>query len=156
MTSIDDIITLLQDKVQAFSDFRQRDRIFKSIGVTVSILTPISAVASIADDAGLVCQNVLNTCLAFLTFFTVTPTCKSDIFYSRHPTGRMNHSDVQVDQVADGVITSFDALAEMFESIEHFVDRLRIYVETSRPTPALDQTVVRLMVELISTLALVT
>ena len=90
--SIDDVITLLQDKAQAFSDFRQRDRIFKSIGVTVSILTPISAVASIADDAGLVRQNVLNACLAFLTFFTVTPTCESDIFYSRHPTGRMNHS----------------------------------------------------------------
>ena len=52
--SIDDITTLLQDKAQAFNDLRQRDRIFKSIKATVSILTPISAVASVADDAGLV------------------------------------------------------------------------------------------------------
>ena len=44
----------------------------------------------------------------------------------------------------------------MLESIESFLDRLRIYVETSHSTPALDKTVVKLMVELISTLALVT
>jgi hypothetical protein len=45
---------LLQDKTQAFNDLRQRDRIFKSIKATVSILTPISTVASTADDASLV------------------------------------------------------------------------------------------------------
>ena len=44
----------------------------------------------------------------------------------------------------------------MLESIESFLDRLRIYVETSHSTPALEKTVVKLMVELISTLALVT
>ena len=52
--SIDDIATLLQDKAQAFNDLRQRNRIFKSIKATVSILAPISAVTSVADDAGLV------------------------------------------------------------------------------------------------------
>ena len=67
-----------------------------------------------------------------------------------------NPSDVQVDQAADGVITSCEALAEMLESIQSFLDRLRIYVETSHSTPALDKTAVKLMVELISTLAMVT
>ena len=71
-------------------------------------------------------------------------------FIRRYP------SDVQDNQAADGVITSFDALAEMLESIETFIDRLKIYVETSRSTPALDKTVIKLMVGLISTLALVT
>ena len=71
-------------------------------------------------------------------------------FIRRYP------SDVQVNQAANGVITSFDALAEMLESIESFIDRLRIYVETSHSTPGLDKTVVKLMVGLISTLALVT
>ena len=65
-------------------------------------------------------------------------------------------SDVQVNQAANGVITSFDALAEILESIESFIDRLRIYVEMSHSTPALDKTVVKLMVGLISTLAHVT
>ena len=91
--SIDDVTTLLQDKTQAFNDFRQRDRIFKSIKATVSILTPISAITSVADDAGLVRQKVLKACLAFLTVFTeIAPTYESDNFYSRYATGRMYHS----------------------------------------------------------------
>ena len=44
----------------------------------------------------------------------------------------------------------------MLESIEHFINRLRIYSETSPAMPAVDTIVVKLMVELISTLALVT
>jgi len=91
--SIDDITSLLQDKAQAFNDFQQRDRIFKSIKATVSILTPISDVATLADDAGLVRQKVLRACLAFLTVFTdITPTCESDTFYSRDSTERVYHS----------------------------------------------------------------
>ena len=65
--SIDGITILLQDKAQAFNDVRQRDRIFKSIRATVSILTPISAVVPGADDAGMVRPKVLKTCLSFLT-----------------------------------------------------------------------------------------
>ena len=91
--SIDAITTLLQDKTQAFDDFQQRDRIFKSIKATVSILAPISALASAADGASLVRQKVLRACLAFLTVFKgITPTCESDKFYSRYRTARMYHS----------------------------------------------------------------
>jgi len=91
--SIDVITTLLQEKAQASNDLQQRDRIFKSIKATVSILTPISAVTLVADDASLVHQKVLKACHAFLTVFTeITSTCKSDTFDSRYPTGRMYHS----------------------------------------------------------------
>ena len=51
------------------------------------------------------------------------------------------------------MITSGDALADMLESIQYFISRLGIYVEME---PAVDAIVVKLMVELISTLALVT
>jgi hypothetical protein len=44
----------------------------------------------------------------------------------------------------------------MLESIEYFMRRLRIYAETSHSMPAVDEIVVNLMVELVSTLALVT
>jgi len=91
--TIDDITTLLQVKTQAFNDFQQRDRIFRSIRATVSILAPISALASAADGAGLVRQKVLKACLAFLTVFTgIAPIYESDKFYSRYPTSRMYHS----------------------------------------------------------------
>jgi len=57
-----------------------------------------------------------------------------------------------VNQAANGVITSCDALADMLESIEHLVNRLRIHTEASH-SPAVDEVVVKLMVELISALA---
>ena len=88
--SIDGITTFLQDKAQAFDKFRQQDRILKSIKATVSILTPISTVASVADGAGLVRQKVLKACLAFLTVLAeITPSRESNTFYSRYHTGRM-------------------------------------------------------------------
>ena len=65
-------------------------------------------------------------------------------------------SDVQLNQVANDIITSYDVLADMLESIEHFVNRLRMYTETSHSMPEVDEIVVKLMVELISTLTLVT
>ena len=65
-------------------------------------------------------------------------------------------SDVQLNQVANSVISSYEALADMVESIEHFVNRLSIYTETSHSMPTVDDIVVKLMVELISTLSLVT
>ena len=91
--SIDDITDVLQDKTKAFNDFQQRDRIFTSIRATVSILTPISFVMSVADDVGLVRSKVLKACHTFLTGFTeIAPTCESHTFYYRYPTGRMYHS----------------------------------------------------------------
>ena len=54
------------------------------------------------------------------------------------------------------MITSCDALADMLESIQYFISRLRIYAETSHSRPAVDEVVVKLVVELISALALVT
>ena len=63
---------------------------------------------------------------------------------------------VQLNQAANGVITSCDVLADMLKSIEHFINCLRIYTETSHSMSAVDEIVVKLMVELISALTLVT
>ena len=51
---------------------------------------------------------------------------------------------------------SYDALAEIFECIEGFVRRLIIYTKIEQPTPAVTEVVIRIMVELISVLALAT
>lgn len=60
-----------------------------------------------------------------------------------------------MNQAANGVITSYDALTDMLESIEYFVKRLKIYTETSQPMPSVDEIVINMMVELISILVLV-
>lgn len=91
--SIDDIVTLLQGEAQAIDDFQQRDRIFKSIKTTVSILSPVSSVASVADNIGLVRREVRMACFAILiVFIDNTPTCKGNTCHSRYPTQGMCHS----------------------------------------------------------------
>jgi hypothetical protein len=60
-----------------------------------------------------------------------------------------------MDQAASGIISSCEILADLLESIQEFVNRLKIYSQVSR-TPAIDEMVIKLVVELISTLALVT
>ena len=58
-------------------------------------------------------------------------------------------------QAAKGIMTNCDALVDLLESVEHFLSRLDIYTRIP-PTPAVDEIVVKILVELISTLGLVT
>jgi len=64
-------------------------------------------------------------------------------------------TNVRVIQSAKGIISNCDALVDLLESIEHFLNRLNIYTRIS-PAPAIDEIVVKILVEFISTLALVT
>ena len=63
--------------------------------------------------------------------------------------------DAHMIQSAKGIISNCDALINLLESIEHFLGRLNIYTQI-HPTPAIDEIVVKILVELICTLALVT
>ena len=58
-------------------------------------------------------------------------------------------------QAAKGIISNCGALIDLLESIEHFVNRLDIYTQIP-PAPAMDEIVVKILMELISTFALVT
>jgi len=63
--------------------------------------------------------------------------------------------DTQVNQLAKGEISDFKALVNWLGSIENFIVRLGVYTGKTLP-PAMVEIVVKIMVELISTLALVT
>ena len=54
-----------------------------------------------------------------------------------------------------GVKDSYDALVELLESIEHLLYRLDIYTRIT-PTVAMTELLVKILVELLSTLALAT
>lgn len=58
-------------------------------------------------------------------------------------------------QTAKYVRESYDALVDIFECIENFSNRLKIYVEI-RPTSAMTETVIKIMVEILAVLALAT
>jgi hypothetical protein len=49
----------------------------------------------------------------------------------------------------------YDVLADLLESIGHFLNRLKIYTEVP-PTDAMNDMIVKILVELLSTLALAT
>ena len=53
------------------------------------------------------------------------------------------------------MISNSDAIVDLLELIEHFLNRLNIYTEISI-TPAMSELVVKILVEIISVLALVT
>ena len=54
-----------------------------------------------------------------------------------------------------GVTDSYDSIVDLLESIENFLRRLDIYTKVS-PTVAMTDMVIRILVELLSTLALAT
>jgi len=88
--------------------------------------------------------KAIQACLAIL--LDVCPIIK---FIYRWP------GDVRVIQSAKGIISDCDALVNLLESIEHFLNRLDIYTRIPA-TPAMDGMVDKILVELISTLARVT
>jgi hypothetical protein len=162
--TVDSITTLMQGQAQAFSNYRESDRIIKSIKTIVSILTRLSVAAPLTDAVSLVRQIAMVVRFTFLTFFLQPfPPAKAiqagltillDVCAALQIIYRYL-CDIQVDQAARGVTSSWDALTELLESIEHFLNRLEIYTRISR-TPAMDEMVVKIMIELLSTLALAT
>ena len=64
-------------------------------------------------------------------------------------------SDIQAYQAVKGVMNDYDGLVDLFESIDHFLNRLDIYTKIPR-TVGMTEIVVKILVELLSTLALAT
>jgi hypothetical protein len=68
---------------------------------------------------------------------------------------RLGPYDVHCFQAIKDVSASYDALVDLFESIENFLRRLDVYTKIP-PTTAMTEMVVKILVELLSTLALAT
>ena len=68
---------------------------------------------------------------------------------------RTCHSNVQMSQAFEGVTSDSKSVIELLESIESFLNRLDIYTKIF-PTPAMTEIIVKIMVELLSTLAVAT
>jgi hypothetical protein len=63
--------------------------------------------------------------------------------------------DIQAYQAVKDVVDSYDVLVDLLESFEHFLNRLDIYTKVP-PTVAMTEIVVKILVVLLSALALVT
>ena len=80
---------------------------------------------------------------------------RSYLPYVSSPIPPEYHRDTQVLQAVKDVSASYDALVDLFASFENFLSRLGIYTGVP-PTPALTNVLVKIIVELLSTLALAT
>jgi hypothetical protein len=163
--SVEEITSLLQGQTQAFNDFRENDKIIKSIEIIVSILSPLSAAASLTNAVGVVRRNVLVTSVASLIppFHSDSfhlrqqyrPASVSCLMYVLYSTSYATIIVTFSQQAAKGVISDSDTLVDLLESIGHFVGRLKIYTRIPLE-PTMAEIVVKIMIELIATLALVT
>jgi len=64
-------------------------------------------------------------------------------------------NNIYICQTAKYVRESYNTLVDVFECIENFLSRLKIYTEIE-PTPAMTEMIIKIMVELLSVLALAT
>ena len=63
--------------------------------------------------------------------------------------------DFQTYQAIKGVLDDYDTLADLLESVEHFLNRLDIYTKIP-PTDSMTEIIIKILVELLSILALAT
>jgi len=125
--SVESVTTVLQEQARAFSNFRGDDgKIMKSLKGVVSVLYMLSSTA-LSEAIGL----PFPPAKAIFAGFAILLAAVKDIS------------------------TSYDAVIDLLESLEHFMGRLDIYTRIPS-TGAMTEIVVKIMVELISTLALVT
>jgi hypothetical protein len=96
------------------------------------------------------------------TRFIVFPTCEISIFCHWDPARRTCLAlflawvlVIQVTQTVKDVNASYDVLLKIFESLGNIVQRLDNYTEIP-PTMVISRIIVKIMIELLSTLALVT
>jgi hypothetical protein len=63
--------------------------------------------------------------------------------------------DIQAYQAVKGVLDDYDTLADLLESVERFLNRLDIYTKIP-PTVSMTEIIIKILVELLSILALAT
>ncbi len=154
------ILQLLQEREKAFKEYRDGNRgLIKCVSFAVKLIQPFSGIIREA------LSQVRHTCHP-MTLLTVAlsdslPTNECSVCRHRCSPCCMSLEydfqwvpcDERVCQAASGVTSSYDALIELFECLGKFLKRLEVYT-TIPPTPLMTEVIVKIMVELLTVLAL--
>ncbi|KAH9052614.1 ankyrin repeat-containing domain protein [Lactarius vividus] len=125
--SPDEVLKVLEDKANQFKDFRDGNRkLLNWLSPVVHVVHTLSAVLGAS--------------------ITLVPFEPAKVIFSG--------VDVLF-AAASGVSSSYDALVELFECLANFLKRLRIYTDLPL-TPSMTEISIKIMVELLSVLALAT
>jgi len=165
--SVEPTILLIQDLAREFGDFPGIDRIMKSINNSVSLLSMLAAIPVLGNAIGIVRPNLqgshgfipplIHTIQPFPPIIAIRTgiailliVC---ILFWLFLCAYLSY--IQVHQATKGVKTSYKPLLDLLESIEHLLRHLNMYTQIP-PTPAMDEMVVKIMAEILVTLALMT
>ena len=164
--SVEDILRLLQERENAFKEYRDGNRrlmgclspvvrVIHAFSVTLGealTLVSYTCLASVSSLGNLISalQVPLSPAKAIFAGIDVLLTVRlfNTVF-------DMIPCDVRICQAASGVSSSYDALFDLFECLDSFLRRLDIY-SNIEPTPIMTDIIVKIMVELLSVLALAT
>jgi len=169
--SAESVTALLQKQAPDPSKSRgDHGKVMTSLKRAVHVLYTLSVSTALGESVGLVCR-VVGIHVGYFRFLAsrtdvmrVNPALsprKGNIRWSCHPTfrARLCYSlhiflcDVRVYQTVEDI--SNDALADLLESIDLFLTRLDIYTKVPLTT-AMAEILVKIMVELLSAIALLT
>jgi hypothetical protein len=157
---------LFQEQSRAFDEFRNRDhRLIGWLKPNVNCLYTIST--NSAFRAGV--SHVSSPFPRLLFYYSRTSSftlgispCEYSSVWNWLPpfctcpshTFQLPSND-NVWQAAKYVRSSYNSLVDIFECIENFTRRLKIYTDI-RPTPAMTETIIKIMAELFSVVTLTT
>ena len=163
--SPDDVLQILSERESAFKDYRDQHRnLIDRVRPVVQAVHALSAVLGEITD--FVCSDVafissshiftpprqvpFHPTKAIFVGVDVLLSVRIRVFFAR------SIYDTALRQAAIGVSASYDALADLFECVSNFTRRFQIYTEKISSSPAMSDIVVKIMVEILSVLALAT
>ena len=164
--TVDSVMDILQHQAQSFSSFQENDgKNMRSLRRVVHVLHALSTSSTSGDGIGLV-RLTQSSCSSFLMLLLQASPSAKPIFVAfgillavSLPTPNshilLTTTHVLVLQVIKDGSSSHDAIIDLLETIEHFLGRLDIHIGLPL-TGDMRKIVVKIMVELLSTIALVT
>jgi fungal STAND N-terminal Goodbye domain len=164
-SSPNDVLQILSERESAFKDYRDQYRnLINRVRPVVQVVHALSAI--LGEMASLVSSAIVffsssriftphNRChfnqrVRYLSASTSFCRCVSPILSVR------SIYDTALRQAAIGVSASYDGLADLLECVSDFLKRFQIYAEKVSLSPAMSDIVVKIMVEVLSVLALAT
>ncbi len=163
--SPDDVLELLEDRAKEFKDFRDGNRkLLNWLSPVVKVVHTLSAVLG-ASITLVSRKSSFFPCAFFHHFCCQVPFEPAKAIFAgvdvliavriplHSPT--TSPSRIWILQAASGISSSYDALVDLFECLGNFLKRLRIYTDLPL-TPSMTEISVKIMVELLSVLALAT
>jgi hypothetical protein len=161
-TSPEAILELLQERKKAFKEYREGNRrLITCLTPAVTVLHAFSGILGEAVSLVSVTYRPVNP----LTWPRQVPFLPAKAVFigidvllavrSLNTPFNQVPSDVKLCQAASEISSSYDALLELFERLGNSLKRLEIY-KTIPPTTAMTDIIVKIMVEVLSVLALAT